>query len=273
MKIRILMISHNRPSYTYLSLSKLCDTLPESASVTVWDNASDPETKNVLKMFENNEKVHDIIYSKKNFNLTLPTNTFWNNNSDADFLGKVDDDCIVPDEWIATLTSAHKDIANCGIIGCWHYKPEDFDESVATKKIFSYNGHKILRNCWIGGSGYIMSRKVLNTIGILKKNESFTTYCIRASAKGFINGWYYPFLFQEHMDDPRSVYFMFQNNDEFRSQRPLTAKNFEIDSIEEWKNRLKNSARTLQTCSLDPNDYIGIRPKFRRLAQRFFHKT
>lgn len=121
-----------------------------------------------------------------------------------------------------------------------------------------------MRNCWVEGSGYLMKRAVLDEIGLLREGESFTTYCIRAAAKGFINGWYFPFLFQEHMDDPRAEHTGIKTDEDFRRLIPLSAKTFNIDSKEAWVRRLRLSAQRLQTYSVDPYDFIGMRAKIKR---------
>jgi hypothetical protein len=162
------------------------------------------------------------------------------------------------------LLRAHRDIPEAGILGCWHFLPEDFDEGSAPKKIFRYGEHRIMRNCWVGGSGYLMKQAVLDEVGRIREGEDFTTFCIRAAAKGFINGWYYPFLFQEHMDDPRTVHTGISTEEDFRKLIPLSARNFNISSRDAWIRRLRHSARSLQACSIDPDDFIGVRAKLKR---------
>lgn len=272
MSIRILMITYNRPSYTELSLKTLFDNTPETAKVVVWDNASEEPTKTVVKKYENHPRVDRIIFNSTNEKLRRPTNWFFENYRDADFLGKVDDDCLVPAGWCDTLQRAHRDIPEAGILGCWHFLPEDFNEEVASKKIFHYGGHRIMRNCWVGGSGYLMKREVLDKLGLLREGENFTTYCLRGAAKGFINGWYFPFLFQEHMDDPRTEHTGIRTEEDFRKLIPLSAVNFNISSRDAWIHRLRQSARSLQAYSIDPYDFIGVRAMLKRKLFGIFGK-
>lgn len=263
MKIRILMITHNRPEYTLLSLKRLCAVTPENSGVVVWDNGSSEETINVIKKFESNPKVERIVYNESNEKLWKPTNWFWEDSIDYDFLSKVDDDCLLPTNCYEILEKAHVDIPEFGIIGCWRFLKEDFNENVAKKKIFTNGKHKIMRNCFVEGSGYLMKAKIIKEIGVLKFGESFTDYCIRAAKRGYINGWYYPFLYQEHMDDPRSFNSGIKNDNDFKRLMPLSARNYKIQNKEEWINRLKKSAFDLQAYSYDPNDYVGIRAQLK----------
>jgi len=272
MNIRILMITYNRPSYTELSLKTLCENIPESAKIVIWDNASEEPTRSVVKKYENHPRVERIIFNSTNEKLRRPTNWFFGNYRDADFLSKVDDDCLVPVRWCEILQQAHIDIPRAGILGCWRFFPEDFNEEVASKKIFRYGNHQVMRNCWIEGSGYMMKRDVLDEIGLLREGESFTTYCIRAAAKGFINGWYYPFLFQEHMDDPRAEHTGIRSEEDFKKLIPLSAVTFNIQNKEAWIQRLRQSAQRLQGYSIDPYDFIGVRAKLKRKLFGIFGK-
>jgi len=272
MKIKILMITFNRPNYVKLSLTRLCDTIPENTKIVIWDNASARETVDVIKQFEGHPKIERIIYNKTNEKLRGPTNWFWENSNDADLLSKVDDDCLVPQNWCEILGQAHIDIPEAGILGCWRFLPEDFNYEIAKKKIESFGKHKIMRNCWVEGSGYLMKRTVLDKVAYLNTEESFTTYCIRAAAKGFINGWYYPFLYQEHMDDPRAKHTGIRSEADFRRLLPLSAKKFNIHNKEEWVERLRKSAQKLQEYSIDPDDFIGFRAKIKKTFTHLLSK-
>lgn len=110
MRIKVLMITHNRPEYTMLSLERLCSTAPKNLRVTIWDNGSDFATKEVVDKFRNHWSVEQVIFNKNNERLRRPTNWFWENSRDADLIGKVDDDCLVPDDWCHVLEQAHEDI-------------------------------------------------------------------------------------------------------------------------------------------------------------------
>jgi glycosyltransferase involved in cell wall biosynthesis len=263
MNIKILMITYNRPEYLKLSLPRLFESVSVNGSIVIWDNGSLGETLEVLNKYEKYSQIERIVYNNSNAKLWEPTNWFWQNYRDSDFLSKVDDDCLVPLHWCEILEQAFKDIPKAGILGCWRFLPEDFNKGVAEKKIQNFGNHRILRNCWVEGSGYLMKRDVINEIGYLRKNESFTDYCIRAAARGFINGWYYPFLYQEHMDDPRTENTGIKSDDDFQRLIPLSAKIFNIKTRDEWLQRLKMSAKRLQEYSIDPDDFLGIKPKIK----------
>ncbi|MEW6115780.1 MAG: glycosyltransferase [Nitrospirota bacterium] len=264
MLIKVLMITYNRPEYTRLSLERLCGTAPKNLRVTIWDNASDAATREVVEKFKNHWCVERVIFNETNEKLRRPTNWFWENSLDADLLGKVDDDCLVPEDWCQILAQAHKDIPEAGILACCRFLPEDFNYERASKKISTFGIHQVLRNCWVQGSGYLMKREVIRRIGFLEPEETFTTFCIRAAAKGFMNGWYYPFLFEEHMDDPRVPHTGIRSEEDFQRLIPLSARTFGIRTREQWIQRLVTSNQRLQEYSINPYDFIGYRARLNR---------
>jgi hypothetical protein len=278
MVIKVLMITHNRPEYVRLSLERLCGPALKDLTVTIWDNGSDRETRDIVKQYEGHKRVEQVVYNKKNELLRVPTNWFWEKNPDADLLGKVDDDCLVPENWTDVLEEAHKEIPQAGIVACWHFLPQDFQYQLAKNKIQSFGRHQIMRNCWVGGSGYLMKRSVLGKNGLLRPQETFTDYCIRAAAAGFVNGWYYPLLCQEHMDDPRTLHTAIRSEDDFRRLVPLSARTFGITTREQWIQRMVVSSRRLQEYSIDPYDFIGPRAWVQRnfasiLGKEYFPKV
>lgn len=270
MNIRVLMITYNRPHYLRISLPRLCETLPEEGKIVIWDNASKTETRDYLRAFEGHPRVDTIHFSDSNRRLREPTNWFWQNYGEADFVSKVDDDCLMPRGWCETLVQAHHDIPNLGVVGCWRFYPEDFVPELARRKIQAFGSHQLMRNCWVEGSGYLMKRAMRDQLGSLGDTESFAGYCIRGALLGFVNGWYYPFLYQDHFDDPRSPHSAYTTEEAFRAHRPLSADTFDIQTLEEWKQRLRDSARRLQMYSFNPRAFSG--PTYwlgQRLARLF----
>lgn len=270
MKVRVLMITYNRAEYTRLSLERLCRTLPPYASLTIWDNNSNEATRAVIGEFEKHPRVDEVIYHSSNDRLRGPTNWFWEQTQDADFISKVDDDCLMPEGWCETLVEAHRYIPKAGSLGCWRFLDEDFKPVLANRKIQQFGKHRIMRNCWVEGSGYLMKRAMLDELGPLREGESYPSYCIRGAANGWIHGWYYPFLFQEHMDDPRVPHSGIQTDEDFQRLRPLSAETFSIQNRQDWIDRLKYSAWSMQAISFDPRDHIGWRANLRRRINKLF---
>ena len=152
---------------------------------------------------------------------------------------------------------------------------EDFDEELAKWKIREYGGgHKILQNCWVEGSGYLMKRECIDQAGILGRqgiygrDQSFTNYLTNLAKRNWINGWYFPFMYQEHMDDPRAEHTLLHTDEDLKRWTPLTAKTFQTQTIKEWTLALQRDAVAVQCASIDPSDYLGLKPRIRRWVKR-----
>lgn len=273
--VDILMITHNRPEYTRLSLKRLLDTCNDNSRVWVWHNGTHEDTLEVVKSMQGHPNFHRFYHSIENKKLIDPTNWLWS-NAKGDYLSKVDDDCLLPYGWLETLQKAHEDNPQFGVISCWHFFEEDFVPELANKKINTFSGgHQVMQNCWVGGSGYMMRKECVNTAGALSISDSFTRFCIRLARKGFVNGWYYPFLYQEHFDDPRSKHSRIKTDADISLYAPLSAIRNGVTTVHGWQTRLKNSARLVQKAPYDPKYYSGWRKKTHQMllnARKHFRK-
>lgn len=266
------MLTYNRANYTRICLGGLLDSLPEYAKVVVWDNNSNESTKAVLRAFEGHPRLEHIEYSNQNLKLREPTNWFWDNTKDCDFVSKVDDDCLLHKGWCERLLACHGAFPESGVIGSWRFYPDDNDPSLIQKKIKTRDNESIFLNCWVQGSGYLMRRKLIEKMGPLKPTESFPRYCIRAAKKGYLNGFAHPFSFEDHFDDPRSSYSEIKTDEDMRQHMPLSAKQFKIDTVEDWITHNRREAQRLQNAPYEPSFYIGIGAKIRSRIKKIFHR-
>lgn len=264
----ILMVTYNRPHYTELSLQRLLATCDESVRVWVWHNGMDEKTLAVVRSFLGHPRLHRFHHSHENRKLTDATNWLWS-NSTGKYLGKVDDDCLVAADWVPILRCAHEDEPRFGILACWIYLEQDFIQDLASRKIAIFTGgHRVMQNCWVGGSGYLMKRACFAEMGPLGPNLNFTEYGKRLARSGWIHGWPYPFIAHEHMDDPRSEHSLLRTDADLARYLPLSAQSSGVTSLCEWQARLLKSARELQAASPDPRHYFGWRRKLRGLQER-----
>lgn len=267
--IDILMITYNRAAYTRLSLARLLETCDESCRVWLWHNGTDEETLDVVCSHLDHPRIHEFHHSTENRKLREPTNWLLE-NARGEYVSKVDDDCLVPHEWLAVLRKAHEDEPRFGAIGCWHFMPEDFCEATGGRKIQAFGGgHRVMCHPWIGGTGFLVKRTCVERVGLLRKKESgMTSFHLRVALKGWVNGWYYPFLWQEHMDDPRAPHSLLRTDEDLRTYMPLSATTFGAATLQEWTERLRADARHVQEASPDPREHIGWRPRWRRIRRR-----
>lgn len=265
----ILMITYNRPAYTELALARLLDTCDASMRVWVWHNGTDAATLAVVDRLRSHPRLFKFRHSQTNAMLTQPTNWLWA-ESDGAYLSKVDDDCLMPDGWGRTLRDAHQQNATLGAIGCWRFPDEDFLPEIAHRKIRRFpGGHRVMVNCWVEGSGYLMKRECVNAMGPLKAGQSFPQYLKSLANKGWTHGWYFPFLYQEHMDDPRATHTLLKADADLAESAPLMAQRWQVRTLDEFTQRFRDEARFLQTASPNPRDYAGgPRAKFLAAGRR-----
>lgn len=266
--VDILMITYNRPAYSALSLDRLLSTCDESARVWLWHNGSDEETLRVVTRFREHPRVHQFHHSAKNEKLRLATNWVLREGQ-GEFFAKVDDDCLVPPGWLDVLRSSHQDEPCLGAVSCWHFLESDFSSELAKPKMRTLSGgHRIMAHPWVGGSGFLLKRACIERAGIIGDGETMTTYFMRIARLGWINGWYYPLLIQDHMDDPRSPNTMLKSDEDLKRFMPLSAANFGSGTLAAWDAQLRRSARQLQTSPSDPRYYSPWRVKLRRVVAR-----
>lgn len=267
-EVDVLVITYNRPIYTRMALERLLETADASTRVWIWHNGEHPETLGVVRELAEHPRVHRLHHSRENVRLREPTNWLLAEARGA-FLSKVDDDCLVPRGWLDTLRAAHQAEPRLGVVGCWRFLESDFVPELASRKIQPIGGgHALLRHPWVEGSGFLMKRRCVEEAGPLGPTESFTGYCLRLARAGWMNGWYHPFLWQEHLDDPRAPHSLLRTDEDFRRHRPLSATTFGAGSLAEWDARLRRSARLLQEQPWQVKYYVGWRRWLERGAAR-----
>ncbi len=266
--VDVLMITYNRPRYTELSLGRLLDSCDESMRVWIWHNGDHEETLEVVKRLAGHPRVHEFHHSPENQRLWAPTNWFWSRAPGA-YLSKIDDDNLMPDGWAQTLRAAHEAEPRLGVIGCWSFRPEDHRPELAERKVVELSGgHRLLLNPWIAGTGHLIRRRCLEENGPLAEGQSFPNWCLHLARRGWRNGWYYPFVYMENMDDPRSEYTDLKTEEDFARRRGLSATKFGVKTLQEYLERQPKLALHLQTCSANPRHYLGWQGRARRLLRR-----
>lgn len=218
--IDLLFITYNRLHYTKPALASVLADPSEEFSLTIWDNASSDGTVEYLKTQVNDRRIKDIVLSRQNVGQTAAVNEIWS-RSHADLLSKLDNDCIVTPGWTRTLSRAHQDIEQLGVVACWHFFPEDFDYNRAKHKIHAFGPHRILRHPWPCDTGLLIKRETFERFGPLRE-KAITEYWCNLARAGYVNGFYYPLIYQEHMDDPKSRFSMTKDREGFEASRHVT---------------------------------------------------
>jgi len=267
--IDLLMITHRRAEYTAQSLPALLDAGDESTRVWVWHNGDDRATLDVIDAYRDHPRLHRFHHSPENQLVRAPTNWLFR-EATGSYLGVVADDCVVHPGWAQKLRRMHEDEPSFGVLACWHWRQEDFDEPLAVRKIRAFRGgHRLLVHPWTQGSGVLIKRRCIEQIGLLpEKDKGFTHHCVRLARRGWINGWAVPIIPIDHLDDPRFAQSMLRSDAALLEHLPLSAKLRGVKTVAQWADHLTRSARAMQIAPSDPGAYVGWRSRLRRLGLR-----
>jgi hypothetical protein len=259
----VLMIAHNRAEYLALALPALLDSGDETLRVWLWQNGEDPAVTKIVNAYVNHKRMYRVHRSSLNAKLREPTNWMWS-ESDAPYIGKVDDDTLVPKGWLDTLRAAHEKYRRFGVLGSWIHPVTDYDEGLAKKKISHYKGQPLVEKSSMAGSAYLMKRACVLEYGLLAPEDTFPAYCVRLAWHGWIHGWPLPLVLAEHMDDPRSPKCILKTQEDFERFTPLTAVKNNVKTLEEWKELNRKSAVGNLQSSKKPGRLFWIRSLYRR---------
>jgi GT2 family glycosyltransferase len=265
-------MTYNRLEYTKLALESVLADPTEQFALTIWDNASTDGTVEYLKNEVNDPRISDIIFSKENIGQTAAVNTVWG-KSKADLLGKLDNDCLVTPGWTRTLAQAHQDIENLGVIACWHFFPEDFDYERAKHKIQKFGNHQILRHPSTCGTGLLLKRDTFERLGPIQ-GKATTQYWLKIALAGYINGFYYPLVYQEHMDDPKSKHTQLKDEESYQAAKKVTF-NINYNNQQTLKDRWLWRQKVLDNLLDGPWEakyYVGWRGKLWRIKRKLKRK-
>ena len=273
MNIAIVVVTHNRLEYTKKCIPRLLEDTTEQFDLYLWDNASTDETPNYLKSLKDN-RIVEVILSKENEGQTGAMNYVWSKTK-AELIGKLDNDCLVTPGWTRIFAQAHQDIEKLGAVACWHFPLDLFVEATARKhnKIQCFGQHQIVRHPWVCGSGFLMKRKTYEEYGPWKNgcDVGTTGYFLKMALSGKVNGWYFPFVWQEHMDDPISTHSLLKDNSAIKSMRKITfsLRYHDVNSIEERIELRKSVVQNLMEDPWDAKYYVGWRRRLRHVMKRF----
>lgn len=199
--IEIVFLTFNRLDLNKQSLPALLESDPDiDYKVHICDNGSTDGTVEWLKELDH-PKIGDITFNDTNLGISPVTNRFWK-KTNATYIGKIDNDIIVPKNWIKEVMLRQQD-AQRDLMGpvtlyhwidCW----SDDIELDRAPIVTCSNGSKIIRSSHTGGN-YIFHRYLLDLLGSHVSETSglkggFTAW--QAQKSRFINcGYIYPLQF------------------------------------------------------------------------------
>ena len=229
--VHILFLTFNRLYYTQKTLPALLESSDTASyQIRIVDNGSTDGTVEYLQKLSH-PQIETVIYNNKNEGLVKPTKQFWK-ESNAEFVGKIDNDILVPKGWIEKLVEAHHKIPELGVVGFCHFRKEDFNQNIVKSKIYKKNGIHLRRQPWIGGN-YILKREmVMKIMGYRQSRKlfqnrilyGFNKYQEKLAQNGYLNGYLCnkekELFYWDHLDDPRHSYFYM--NEEYYKVRNMS---------------------------------------------------
>ena len=247
----LLLISWNRRDYYKRTLENLLES-DAAFRLYCWDNGSKDGAADILADIKD-ERIAEKHFCPVNVMQGYPTEWFLE-KSQSNIIGKIDDDTIVPHNWIDIIGSAIQNHNELGMIGCWTFWPDDFkrNHQKAMKKIVQIGSHRILHNCQIGGTAFLMRKS--NAIKYFLTNNlgrGFPIDRIKMTKDGLYSGWYYPLVHAEHMDDPRSTHCLMNRPNGMAQHAALTAKRFNITTPDKYQKWIMNDADSILSETVD----------------------
>jgi len=205
--IEILLIAHNRLEYTKKAIQGLLDQTYQDFKLTIWNNGSTDDTEYYLETLT--DKRLNIIHNPTNDTLASVINRVFL-ASTAELVGKVDNDTLVPKDWLARLVEAHR-AYHWGFIGGFHFRKEDLKK---TPILTEQNKVEVWQKPYIGGCAFLIRKEDFNKpIGIKGEDKrmfmGLSDYQIEFDKRVLTNGYLWsPILWVDHMEDTRSVHFI-----------------------------------------------------------------
>jgi 2-polyprenyl-3-methyl-5-hydroxy-6-metoxy-1,4-benzoquinol methylase/GT2 family glycosyltransferase len=225
-KCLLLMVAYNRLEYTRLALEAVLKLDYPNLNVIVWDNASTDGTVEYLRERLGAERHRGrslqnapqltFIPSPMNRGVVFPMNEVWSSDPEAELLAKIDNDTLVPPELLKRLAESHLRSNQFGVLSGFHFRQEG--EALAEEhRIKTFDGVRVLPQPYSGGCAVMIRREVFERIGRIGcrsdgpngrpfMDSGWTAYQQRLTQEGFVNGYPWPPIHVDHMEDTRSLH-------------------------------------------------------------------
>jgi GT2 family glycosyltransferase len=158
-KVPVLMITYNRLEYTKLALESLFNS--KGVDIYIIDNGSTDGTQDWLYS-QPWGVAWNITFNKSNLGIAGAMNQFMALTQGAEFVGKVDNDTIVPQDWCTKLLAHMNKVdivqAKHPILKATH--EGGFDQWVSTMPASG----PLRFNHFVGGSGILFRRNIVTQV-------------------------------------------------------------------------------------------------------------
>ena len=158
--IPVLFTTFNRLAYTKQTLPVLIKNTPD-AEIIVIDNGSTDGTVDYLL---EQKGISQLILNAENTGLSGAMNAFFKITEGSKIVGKVDNDTLVPPNWLDDLL----DIlvrSNLEIVQAKHFfhstLHKDWDDMVSRRPVKRFSNGNVVYAKFVGGSGVVFKRGII----------------------------------------------------------------------------------------------------------------
>jgi glycosyltransferase involved in cell wall biosynthesis len=253
----LLLITHNRLGYVQKTLPAL---LADSDDYRIfwWDNAS---TDGTLEYIDSLGDPRLAVKHHAKENSGQEEAMLWFLNvSMSETLGKIDDDVLLPPGWCKRLSTMIQSSKRFGMLACWLFMQEDWDEKLARRRAIRVADYSVLRAVVVQGQACVARREVMQAY-LKPGSPGLPINQYQMSRDGLINGMPLPAIFAHNMDDPRSPHYLTRNGQQ-GAPMGLTARRLGFQTHEEYACWI--AADAMQRLKLPFSIQMAIEASYRR---------
>jgi len=241
--VDLLLITWNRREYAEKTLDNLLKD-PADFRLYCWDNGSSDGTADLVASLDD-PRIVERHLDKENVGQRLPSVWFFE-KSKRDVIGKVDDDILLPHGWTERIAPMIRRNPRYGVLGCWTFMPEDWNEVLAQRNIVRNGDDQVLRCVNIGGCALLLRKDLVLRYECIPRSHGFPIDQEKMSLDGLVVGYPLPLLFAHHMDDPRSEHCVMTRAGPLGEYSALTARKHGFRSVEDYTKWIVADARERQ---------------------------
>lgn len=181
--IPVLLVTYNRLEYSKQALASILHNPGLPVEVTIWDNNSTDGTIDWLIGLKKDPRIVDIYMRNRNFGLAPAMNYFFIKYHDRSYVAKVDNDTVLPDNWLADLMevygeglryAGHVDspLNKLGAVSGTCVRPPGLSAAdwYGSMRSYSFFRHKLYFNPACLGTGVLINMDLIRQRGLLFEN-------------------------------------------------------------------------------------------------------
>jgi len=199
----------------------------------MWDNGSGEATRTILSECRDERIVHRE-FSGENAGQGTPFRWFLQ-QAKADVVGKVDDDILLPKDWLERIAPVARGHEKAGALGCWIFPIEDWKKLERCPNYVELGGAKMLRWLTVQGHSFLVRRELCKRY----VPSQFPSYGLpldqrQMTLDGYYCGHPLPPVFAHNMDDPRSEQLEYADRNDPNAALTWRSWKFSRDEYAAW---------------------------------------